>query len=779
MARSSAGSSCCAIRNSLCKEDEPGWYRFTHERVREASLRHLNDSSRAAHHLDIGRLWLRDGKRGLFDIVGQLNLGLSRVKDPQEALRIAGLNADAARLARKNIAHDAALEYASTALMLTPGGALGRDRALALSLHVLLAECQAGAGQLDGAIEIFEQATAFADSDRERVQILERLCDALHTSGRPTEALHHVERALALLGKHISLTPSQTAEQASALRAEQAALSEMLTRAETFATINALGDADADAAQVSRLFDKAIIGVYFAHPELLGYVTARSLDHVLATGMTPEAGLAFAWWSMILCMQDQHVLATSYARLACESYGRFGNGYYGGAATMVATAMALSWTRSYDANVADAAGSFELLHQSGNAQFASYALITEHILRVVQGADLRAMLETCERWGEYCKQYVPLETGQARIRTYCLRDLMGLAREVPDCEAIVAEYAEQKNFTDVCESLTEMARHALLRDDYRTSLKLSERAHPLFAAGAAGTLLLNYSHLVQLAIASARVARQETGDERERLLAQYDAVATRVRELSALSTENFAAYCSLVDAEGMVARQDSGGAVTRYLAAIEHAKQAGFVLVQAQATQYLAELLRTQDHDVFGEPVPRRGAAVPPRRIDEQGRRQPGADRDGSPASLGGIDPASVFKANDAITLGDRLRPAAGPPSRARGRERRSAAGRAGTQGRRRRVRRGRQPAWPRPREPGQLDALSRADASLHAALGPRHRARSWLAPRRVPRRALLPRPRDPLGARRARSCGRPRCAAWSISRTTRWMRPSRMNAWR
>ena len=634
----------------LCKEDELGWYRFTHERVREASLRHLDDSTRAALHLDIGRLWLRHGTRGLFDIVGQLNLGSSRIEDPQEALRIAGLNADAARLARKNIAHDAALEYASTALVLTPGGALERDRALALSLHVLLAECQAGAGQLDAAIETFEQATVFAGSDRERVQVLERLCDALHTSGRPTEALHHVERALALLGKHVSLTPSQTAEQASALRAEQAALSEMLTRAETLATITALGDADADAAQVSRLFDKAIIGVYFAHPELLGYVTARSLDHVLATGMTPEAGLAFAWWSMILCMQDQHVLATSYARLACESYGRFGNGYYGGAATMVATAMALSWTRSYDANVADAAGSFELLHQSGNAQFASYALITEHILRVVQGADLRAMLETCERWGDYCKQYVPLETGQARIRTYCLRDLMGLAQEVPDCEAIVADYAEQRNFTDVCESLTEMARHALLRDDYRTSLRLSERAHPLFAAGAAGTLLLNYSHLVQLAIASARVARQETGDERERLLVQYDAAATRVRELSALSAENFAAYCSLVDAEGMVARQDSGRAVTRYLAAIEHAKQAGFVLVQAQATQYLAELLRTQDHD-FSASLSRdaeqlyRRAGLMCKVGDSQA-----STADGSPASLGGIDLASVFKANDAIT---------------------------------------------------------------------------------------------------------------------------------
>src|SRR5690606_6619381 len=140
------------------------------------------------------------------------------------------------------------LEYAATALLLTPGGLLSEQPELALSLHVLLAECQAGAGQLDSAIEVFEQALTFAATDRERAQILERLSDALQSSGRPAEALRQVERALALLGTEISLSPAQTPDELAAFQAEESALLDVLTRADTLETITALSDADASAS---------------------------------------------------------------------------------------------------------------------------------------------------------------------------------------------------------------------------------------------------------------------------------------------------------------------------------------------------------------------------------------------------------------------------------------------------------------------------------------------------------------------------------------------------
>jgi histidine kinase len=443
--------------------------------------------------------------------------------------------------------------------------------------------------------------------------------------------------------------------------AERNQLFAELSDAKALKIFATLPDADQAAARMSRLYDKAIISVYFTRPELLGFVTARAVQHVLKTGLTPEAGLAIAWWSMVLCMQDKHELASHYAALAREIHQHFGNDYYGGGGRMVATAMALSWTRPYAENFAEAGESAKLLHQSGNLQFASYGLITQHIITIVEAADCNAMLQSCERWGEYCERYVPLELGQAQIRAYCIRRMMGQNPDALDCDAIVEQYAQQNNATDVCESLTEMARFALLTGDFKKALAYSECAQPLFTAGAAGTLLLNFLHPVILAIASARIAKHAGDDERDRLQKQYDSCAQRVGMLSALHPVNFAAYQQLVAAEGARMRGHASIAISEYFAAIRHAQQHGYTLLQAQATQYLGELLRAQGHEF----------AVGLERDAEQLYQRAGCmimvrdseNRSGSSSTQGsistrsstpsagprGVDIASVMKASEAI----------------------------------------------------------------------------------------------------------------------------------
>lgn len=567
-------------------------YKFVHERIRETALSLHGDQERAAVHWQIGEAWQRSGERGLFDIVGQLNRGLASVDDDKKREQLATLNAEAARAARTQTAYDAALEYAGYAVTLMP-----QDGGHQLDLHMLLADCQASAGQLDAAVQVFDHALTLAETADAHVQVLERMADALQSSGQPALALVQVQRALEKIGQPLPAPGAADTSATAAMEAERATLFAELADVAALKVFATLPDADQAAARVSRLYDKAIISVYFTRPELLGFVTARAVHHVLKTGLTPEAGLAMAWWSMVLCMQDKHALASHYAALAREIHQHFGNDYYGGGGRMVATAMALSWTRPYAENYAEAGESAKLLHQSGNLQFASYGLITQHIITIVEAADCNAMLQSCERWGDYCKRYVPLELGQAEIRAYCIRRLMGQQPEALDCDAIVEQYAQQNNATDVCESLTEMARYATVTGDFKVALAHSERAHPLFMAGAAGTLLLNFLHLVILAVASARMVPRAESAERERLQQQFALCAARVDMLSELHPVNFAAYRHLVAAEGARMRGEASVATSEYFAAIGHAQQHGYTLMQAQATQYLGELLRSQGHE--------------------------------------------------------------------------------------------------------------------------------------------------------------------------------------
>jgi diguanylate cyclase (GGDEF)-like protein len=99
---------------------------------------------------------------------------------------------------------------------------------------------------------------------------------------------------------------------------------------------------------------------------------------------------------------------------------------------------------------------------------------------------------------------------------------------------------------------------------------------------------------VLLGISSARMARMHTQDA-ARLEAQFDYVAARVQFLAQLQPDNFASYQYLIQAEGARMRDDFDAANKNYLAAIRHAQKYGYTLLQAQATQYLAELLRANE----------------------------------------------------------------------------------------------------------------------------------------------------------------------------------------
>ncbi len=651
-------------------------YKFTHARVREAAFEKIHEHERAKIHLKIGRLWHQQfscepsrrelSRRNIFDVVGQLNRGMTLLDDDVERTMLSALNAQAASEARQQSAYDIALEHAGYALSLLPTDGSSAAVKASLETHVLLAECQASAGDLDAAVQVFEFALSMTTDAQDSAHVLEKLCEALQSSGRPAAALEQVQRALATLNAPLILPPASDTHAMAVLNDAQNTLVAQLTAPETLTAFARLGNADARAAQISRLYDKAIIGVYFTRPELLAFVTARSLAHVLNTGWTPEAGIALGWWTMILAMFNRHALGAQFAELAISTHARFGNDYYGGGAKMLAQAMSLCWTVPYKENYDRAGESYQLLHQSGNLQFASYGLITQHISNIVNAADVAEMLASCERWAEYCERYVPLELGQAKIRTYCLHRLMDTAREQLDCEAILKSYEAQNNATDVCESLTEMARTAMLLDEFANALSYSERADPMFTAGAAGTLLLNYSHLFVLAVASARMARlalvNQANDEHQRLCAQYLSSYERLAELSRLNTQNFYAYEQLARAEGAMLHGDKDAATIGYLAAIRHARLHGYTLLQAQATQYLAEAMRLSGDDFAhgverdAEQLYRRSACIAKVRDSQLTSAyatpsQTTRTLDAHPSSSGGhgIDLLSVLKANEAI----------------------------------------------------------------------------------------------------------------------------------
>ena len=588
-------------RNGLLHLGEPNArgtprYLFVHESIRELALSELASHEREQTHWRIGHRLLEqmgsaEADYNLFDAVNQLNRGMSCANDDAARWQLLDLNERAARDARNQATYDASLEYASYAVSLLPADGWDRHYARALNLSLLLADAQASAGQLDAAVQVFQYCLDQAHGAFDQATCLDRLSDALQSSGNAAAALVEVRRALALLGQPLDLDSPNVAT-------EQSDLVEALADESVFPRFANLRSVEGEAALVSSLYDKAIISVYFSAPQHLALVAARSTKHVLDTGFTPQSSIALGWWSMILCMLNRHPQAFVYATFARDTGARFESDAYRGASLMLAHAMTLCWQWSYAENAKAASESYERCHRSGNLQFASYGLIVEHISACVEAASVTAMLESCERWRDYCERYVPLELGQAKIRVHYLKRLMGQpastgnTSEALDVEAILTAYQASGNGTDVCESLVEMARVELLFDRFDLALAHAERAAPFFAAGAAGTLLLNLQHHVVLAVASARVAGSTPeGAERDRLIAQLQLSAAAVQNLAQYSDENFFGYRQLVVAEQARLDNNLDLALGAYLRGAAHATTRGYWLLKAQLLQYSGELI--------------------------------------------------------------------------------------------------------------------------------------------------------------------------------------------
>ena len=103
-----------------------GSYKFTHDRVQEASYSMIPEAWRAEVHLRIGRLLLTETpadkrEEAIFEILNQLNRGAGLIISQEERDQLAELNLLAGKRAKGATAYASALTY------LIAGGALLKD----------------------------------------------------------------------------------------------------------------------------------------------------------------------------------------------------------------------------------------------------------------------------------------------------------------------------------------------------------------------------------------------------------------------------------------------------------------------------------------------------------------------------------------------------------------------------------------------------------------------------------------------------------------------------
>ncbi|MCP3142766.1 sensor histidine kinase [Pyxidicoccus xibeiensis] len=317
-----------AVREGLVLQ-QGDVYTFLHDRVQQGAYVLIEDARKRGVHLRIGRLLLasldaRSIEERIFDVVSQLNHGLSLITDPAERDALARLDFLAGRKAKASIAYASAKGFLAIAAALLPEDAWKSRYDFAFPLFRELAECEYLGGAFEQAEALFDLLLARARTDFDKALVYELRLKLCHVAGRYDEAVAMGLKALQLFGVDI---PEDDALLSEATHAEAMAIQ-----------VNLGGRRIADLAEAAEATDpkvRAVIGLFSnmapaayigSRPQVFPLVILKLVNHSLRFGHTYESCMGYSCYGvMLVSLYDEPRVAYEFSEMSIRLNQKLGD----------------------------------------------------------------------------------------------------------------------------------------------------------------------------------------------------------------------------------------------------------------------------------------------------------------------------------------------------------------------------------------------------------------------------------------------------------------------
>ena len=364
-------------------------YRFAHDRVQEAAYGLIAEDERPAVHLRIGRELLRrtagpNLDEHIFGIVNQLNRGSALVTGRRERERIAELNLLAGQRAQKSAAHAAALRYFTAGAELLGAGAWSRRYPLAFGLQIRRAECETATGEFQAADERLSGLLSRARDVVDAAAVACLQVTLYMTIGQGPRA---VDAALAYLrraGIDWSLHPTrEDVEQ------ELARLWERLAGCHIEQLIDLPPMTDPQCRAILDVLTISSAPMSFTDENLVALAMARAVNLTLEHGTSDASPQAYVLLGQILGpYYDDYRVAFRFGKLGFDLMERKGPLRFKAVVYLLFALMVNPWRRHLRTSIELEWRAFEAAQQTGNVQFACFALNDIVTFRLASGDPL-------------------------------------------------------------------------------------------------------------------------------------------------------------------------------------------------------------------------------------------------------------------------------------------------------------------------------------------------------------------------------------------------------
>jgi PAS domain S-box-containing protein len=300
-------------------------YKFSHDRIQQAAYSLIPDGEKAATHYHIGQVLLQklspqDREEQIFDLLNQLNYGISLITDQSERDELAQLNLIACGKARDSTAYQSAREYARIGLSLLEQNAWQRQYQITLNLHNQAAELASICGDFEEMEILVKSVIAQADLFVDRVSVYRTKIFAHVNRNQLKDAISIAQQILQKLG--VNLPDAPTPQEIQQVVAE---INHLIGDREIQNLVDRPMMTDPEKIAIVQIANSIIPAAYIIGSPLLPLPIALSVKLSIQHGNTLASPFAYACYSMIACNLVKDVdTGVKFAKLSLQSAIKLG-----------------------------------------------------------------------------------------------------------------------------------------------------------------------------------------------------------------------------------------------------------------------------------------------------------------------------------------------------------------------------------------------------------------------------------------------------------------------